>query len=603
MIRYSLTFFVTLVLTATSSWASAKEAIPNRYQPYVSLLQAQKRLHDAEYQSAAHRLQTLESLKAAGHASWLEVRRQKLKANGLQLKTQMYDQFLSHAQTALAETKIEFDEDPAWAEAQIHFTDLNIRMGNELSLSPEQIAGMVEELNQELKEQNEQVLKLAAASGSVYVPTHQHRLNIAQGQLAVTQARIQWLQSLPSEVAPESLRKSASRKNFYAQTTKAHSEISEASKIKSAAVKQCEAHTALVEYMLSTEEQRLGKVRELKAMSMASQEDINLLENKIATLHEMKDEQLTVSQFLKSAKTRQVDVNQNQQSSVTQMRGGFQKFEAEFQLKAATLEKDFLTEVLVKLEQAVQLSAMNQTFSSTNGLAQTLKIGQQNEIKNYQNQIRLAELKAELAECRIEVIELQNQQSSLSEFVVAPSTSTDGLMMALNSMSLMTQFLTVAESPEFLLESMVHRSPIGSLPTQFRDFDINYRPIQLTSSTRSFSPSYRPSRSRTASRRDTGFGTRSHVWTYQYGSGLSPRRNYGSPSLYGFSSSSKGRYASHQTRPSLGGLTSSSRINSFGSFSSRQRNSYGRSFYGGSSSFRFSPGTSPFGGSPFFRSW
>ena len=558
MIRSSLTFVAILVLTGIPGWISAEEIKPNQYRPYVSLLQAQKSLHDAEYQNAAHRLQTLEELRAGGHASWLEVRRQRLSSDSLHLKAQMYDQFLRHAQSVLAESNFEMHEDPAWSEAQVHFTDMHIRMGSELRLKPEQVAEMVAELSQELNRQNEQVSKLASSSGSVYVPAIQHRMNMARGELAVTQARIKWLQGLNSAAPAEGLQNRVSLKN--------RNVSSEATEIQSAAMAQCEAHATLIEHMMLMEGQRLEKVRELKAMSMASQKDVDLLQNKMAILQDMKAGQMAVSKFIKTAKTRHADANQNEQSSVAQTRGGFQKFEAQFQLQTATLEKNFLTEVLSRLEQAAQRSAMNESLSYQSGLSQTLKTGQQNEINNYRNQIRLAELKADLAQRRIAVIELQNQQSSFTEFVIATPASTDDLVMTLNSMALMTQFLTVADSSELLLESMVNRNPIGSLPTQFRDFDINYRPIRLTDSGRSFATSYRPANSRSLS----GLGSRSHVWTYQYGGGLNSRYNYGSTRLYG-SPGSLGRYGSHHFGSRHVGLPNSTRTYPFGTLDSRLR--------------------------------
>ena len=554
MIRSALTFLAILVLTANLDSVAAEQPIPNQYQPYVSLLQAQKSLHDAEYQSAAQRLRSLETLKAGGHASWLEVRRQQLNTDNLLVKAKMYDEYLSRAQSVLADSNIELHEDPAWNAGQIHFTDMHIRIGDELRLDPTQSAEMIEELNQDLIKQNEQVAKLVAATQSVGTSTLQHRLNMARGEAAVTQARIEWLQGLKS-IPAESRRHTVSRISSTSETG--------TSDLQSASVAQCKANTSIIEHMLSMEGDRLGKVRELKAMNMASQQDIDLLENKISQLQAMKEGQLTVSLFLESTETQYVSKNRNDESTVAQLRGSFQKCEAEFQLQAATNEKNFLSEVLNRLELAAQRIAANQSYSSTGGLSQTLRIGQQNEIKNYRNQIRLAELKANLAECRLKVIKFQDEQGSASELVVKQTKSTDKLMLALNSLSL-TNFLTVADSSEFLLESMVHKKPIGSLPTLFRGFDTNYRPIQLTSSSRNFSSSYRPSSRGVSSSLSRSLGNRSHVWTHQHGRGIRSRNKVSSFSIYG---SSLYRNGSRYSRSRLG----STRAYPFGALDSRLR--------------------------------
>ena len=87
MIRSALIFLAVSFLASPIAMAG-EQSIPAQYEPYVALLKAQKQLHNAQYQSAAHRLRTLESLLAEGHASWLEVRRQQLKATNLLAKSE-----------------------------------------------------------------------------------------------------------------------------------------------------------------------------------------------------------------------------------------------------------------------------------------------------------------------------------------------------------------------------------------------------------------------------------------------------------------------------------------------------------------------------------
>ena len=549
MIRSAMIFLAVSVLSSPFAVA-AEQPIPTQYQPYVALLQAQKQLHNAQYHSAAHRLRSLESLMAEGHASWLEVRRQQLAATNLLAKTNTYNEYVDLVQLVLANSDGEIHQDPAWYDGQLFFTDMHIRTGNSIQLEADHTDVLIEQLNVDVAKQNQQIAKLAASASNGHQAI-QHRLNVANCELAVTQARIVWLQGLDS----------TSQENVSHPVSLAGSPAVGKSKLTSAAVAQCTAHTAIIEHLATMEKERLGKVRELKAMAMASQQDIDLLENKISQLKSMEEGQLAISRFLETNETQFVS-QQTSSSTVAKLRGSFQKCEAKFQLQSSTNEQQFLSEILNRLELAAQRSA-TVYLGSTTGLGRTLRIGQQNELKAYRDKIRLAELKSKLAQCRLEVIKLQEEQGFSSEFVVAPVKPVDDLIMAVGSLSL-THFLSVSKSPELLLESMVHRKPVGSLPTLFHDFNINYRPTQLTNSSRSFSSSYRPSRPRSAAS-SLGLGNRSHVWTHQHGSGIRSRNKVSSFSQYGTSLYSGSRYSSSRFGPA------STRTYPFGALDSRLR--------------------------------
>ena len=530
MIRSALIFLAVSFLASPIAMAG-EQSIPAQYEPYVALLKAQKQLHNAQYQSAAHRLRTLESLLAEGHASWLEVRRQQLKATNLLAKANLYNEYVDLARSVLAESDGEMHQDPAWRDGQLLFTDMHIRTGNDFQLKADQTDELIQQLNQELTKQNEQVAKLSASWASSRHQAVQHRLNVANCDLAVTKARIGWLQGLDS----------ASQKNAFHPVSLLDSRrvgnSGSTSELTSAAIAQCAAHTAIIEQLTSMEQDRIGKVRELQAMAMASQQDIDLLENKLSKLKDMKEGQLAISQFLETNKTQFVS-KQTSSSTVAKLRDRFQKCEAKFQLQSSTNEQQFLREVLSRLELAAQQVAANVNYGATTELGRSLRVGQQNEIKNYRAKIRLAELKSQLAQSRLEVLKLQEEQGFSSELVLSPAKPANELIMTLSSLSL-TNFLTVSNSTELFLESIVERKPIGSLPTLFRDFDINYDSIQLTNSTRYFSSSYRPSRYRSGS----SFGNRSHVWTYQHGRGTRSRNKVSSFSLYGTSLYSGSRYS------------------------------------------------------------
>ena len=534
MIRSALIFLAVSVLASPFAMA-AEQPIPAQYRPYVALLQAQKQLHDAQYQSAAHRLRTLESLLAEGHASWLEIRRQRLTATNFLAKTNSYNEYVEHALSVLAESDGDMYQDPAWRDGQLLFTDMHIRTENDFQLEANQTVDLIQQLNKDLAKQHEQVAKLSASSAGSRHQAIQHRLNIANCELAVTQARVGWLQELDS----------ASQENASHPVSLPDSRGAGNKELTSAAIAQCTAHTAIIEHLSVMEQKRLGKVRELQAMAMASQRDVDLLQNKISQLKSMKEGQRAISQFLENNDTQFVS-KQASSSTVAKLRGRFQKCEAKFQLQSSTSEHQYLREVLNRLELAAQQVASNASLTSTTGLGRTLRIGQQNEIKSYRDQIRLAELKSKLAECRLEVIQVQEEQGFTAELVVSPAIPANDLTMALSSLSL-THFLTVPsslelpEAPKLVLESIVDRKPIGSLPTLFHDFNINYRPIQLTNSVRSFSSSYRPSRSRSGAS-SLRLGKRSHVWTYEHGSGIRSRNKVSSFSLYGSSLYSGSRY-------------------------------------------------------------
>ena len=118
-------------------------------------------------------------------------------------------------------------------------------------------------------------------------------------------------------------------------------------------------------------------------------------------------------------------------------------------------------EVLNRLELAAEQVAV----TSTTGLGRTLRTGQQNEIKSYRNQIRLAELKSKLAQCRLEAIKVQEEHGFSSELVVSREKPANDLTMAFSSLSL-THLLTVPNSPKLtavskrVLESIVDLSLI-----------------------------------------------------------------------------------------------------------------------------------------------
>ena len=548
MIRPALIFLAVTVL-ASPFVAAAEQPIPTQYRPYVAVLQAQQQLHHAQYESSAHRLRSLESLKANGHASWLEVRRQQLVVTNLWAKSKTYNEYVDLARSVLAESDGGIYQDPAWQDAQLLFTDMHIRTGNDFQLDADQTDGLIQQLNQDLAKQHEQVAKLTASSTSSH-PTIQHELNVANWELAATQARIGWLQGLES----------ANQENVLHPVSLLESNGVENSQLTSAAIAQCTAHTAIIKHLSTIEQERLGKVRELNAMAMTSQQDIDLLENKIAKLKNMEQEQLAISQFLQTDQTQFIS-KQDSTSTVAKLRGGFQKCEAKFQLQSSTNEQQFLREVLGRLELAAQqLASVNS--ASTTGFSKTLRVAEQNEIKNYRNQIRLAELKSKLAQSRLEVINLQAEQGFASDLVVSPTNPAGDLVMALSSLSL-THSLSAANSTTLLLESMVYRNPIGSLPTLFYGFNTNYYPIQLTSSISSFT-SYRPSRSRSGAS-SLELGNRSHVWTHQYGSQIRTRNRISNASLYGPAAYSGFRYGSYRFG------SASTRLYPFGALDSRFR--------------------------------
>jgi len=558
MIRFALIFLAVTALASPSA-AIAEQPISTQYQPYFALLQAQKQLHNAQYQSAAPRLRTLESLLAGGHASWLEVRRQRLKATNLWEKTNSYNEYVNLARSVLAESDGEMYQDPAWRDGQLLFTDMHIRTGNDFQLEESKTVDLIQQLNQDLANQHEQVAKLATSSAGSRHQAIQHRLNIASCELAATQARIGWLQRLDS----------ASQENASHPVSLPSSSAAGNSGLTSATIAQYNAHTAIVEHLSAMEQERLVKVRELQAMAMASQQDVDSLEHKISQLKHMKEGQRAISQFLEASETQFVS-KQTSPSTVAKLRSRFQKCEAKFQLQSSTNEQQFLREVLNRLELAAQQVAV----TSTTGLGRTLRTGQQNEIKSYRNQIRLAELKSKLAQCRLEAIKVQEEHGFSSELVVSREKPANDLTMAFSSLSL-THLLTVPNSPKLtavskrVLESIVDRKPIGSLPTIFHDSNINSRPTQLTSSARSFSPSYRPNRSRSGTS-SLGLGKRSHVWTYQHGSGIRSRNKVSSFSPYGSSLHSSSRYSGPRTGGSRIG-PASTRAYPFGALDSRLR--------------------------------
>ncbi len=531
MIRSALIFLAVSFLASPIAVAG-EQSIPPQYQPYIALLKAQKQLHNAQYQSAAHRLRTLESLLAEGHASWLEVRRQQLKATNLLAKANSYNEYVDLARSVLAESESEMHQDPAWRDGQLLFTDMHIRTGSDIQLEADQTDELIQQLNQELAKQNEQVAKLSASWSSSRHQAVQHRLNVANCDLAVTKARIGWLQGLDSASQENAFHPVSSLLDSR-RVRNSHS----TSELTSAALAQCAAHTAIIEHLTAMEQDRIGKVRELQAMAMASQQDVDLLENKLLKLQDMKEGQLAISQFLETNKTQFVS-KQTFSSTLAKLRDCFQKCEAKFQLQSSNNEQEFLREVLNRLELAAQQVAANVNYGATTELGRSLRIGQENEIKNYRAKIRLAELKSQLAQSRLEVVKLQEEQGYFSELVLSPKKTADDLFMALSSLSL-TNILTVPNSNGLFLESIVERKPLGSLPTLFHDFDINYDSIQLTNSTRYFSSSYRPSRYRSGS----SFGSRSHVWSYQHGRGTRSRNKVSSFSLYGTSLYSGSRYS------------------------------------------------------------
>ena len=476
MSRSAVALLVLLFSISAFSNAHAGDLDDRGANAYHDLLSAQQALLQSELDKDRTRLGSLEQLRAGGHASWLEVRRQRLKTQTMEVRVGLLKHLAAtvkwNARSKPEESIFDGMTDPL---GKLLFTDLKLKTdsageGIDLGL-----------LQRFLVEREQSMIQTQTN------PT-EAEMNLIAAHRALANSLQNWMQHNHESVGHDA--------------GVGNHQISD--ELLAASVKQCDVHNQLIELALSREQGRLEKVNELFAQNMTSGKDIQILQGRIDQLLRMQQEQTQVMVYLQQQESvSDVDEGSSVARSLAQeVRFQFELHEAHFQQESSRLEQEMLQEVLSRLEVAAA-KAGGPTYS---GIGHSLSIGQQNEINSYRQKIRMMELESQFAHCRIEVLKAQGESGRFLQVSLAdePETSPN-FALGLSSASLINM-LTVPGSARKALPSALFDRSFEPFPFDFRSHKGDFRSVSLTRRTPvSFSRSLTPKFSSRLSKTPSSF--------------------------------------------------------------------------------------------------
>ena len=421
---------------------------------YQDLLSAQQQMLQSELNQHRTRLSSFEELLAGGHASWLEVQRQRLKTQTMEAQVDLLNQLAASVEQARQSRPGESIFDGMLdSRGKLLFTDLQLKTGSS-DLAAESA------LFQQFMAQSQQNVVEA------YKKPVANQMQFAAAHQALAAEFQNWMQDHGEADNGDA-----------AQGT---SQISE--ELLAASRKQCEVHDQMLELTLVRERDRLQKVNELFAENMTSSRDIDILKSRINELLVMQQYQQRVMDYLMQQQpSPAIELESGVERSLTQeIQFQFELHEARFQQTSSNLEAGLLREILSRLEVAAAKTA-NQQGSR---LSNTLAIGQQNEINGYRHKIRMMELKSEFAQCRIDVLKAQGDSGKFFEVVIAdePAQSSGfavGLSAATSPASLIN-VLTVAGHKSAPLPSALLDRTFDPFPFAFQSHRNQFQSASLT---------------------------------------------------------------------------------------------------------------------------
>ena len=473
---------------------------------YRQLLSAQHQVLQSELTQHQTRLNGLEKLLAGGHASWLEVRRQRLKTQTIEVQIDLHKQLAALVEQAQQSSSDESIFDGMLdSPGKLLFTDLQLK-----TESPDH--DIEYSMLQQLMSKTEQEILPATK------PTSAHMELVAAHQALATEFQ-NWMQQHSDTLGSEADHGS--------------NQVSE--ELLAASRKQCQVHDQLIALALTRERERMVKVNELLARNMTNAKDVQILQGRIDQLLLMQQEQKQVMDYLMQQEPSPVaQLAAIDERSLTQeIRFQFEHHEAQFQKASSDLEKEFLKEVLSRLEIAAA-STFNQQNSR---LGNALAIGQQNEMNGYRHRIRMMELESEFAQCRLDVLNAQAKSGTFLAVSLADEPErSPNLVVGFSPVSLVNVLVAPGNKSKALPSALLD-SAFDPFPFQFQSRDDRFLSVSLTRrSPAFFSSSVKPRSSK-----------RSPITFPGYPSRLSSSRYSTSTSRYGSRGSS-----SYRSSPTLG---------------------------------------------------
>ena len=441
-----LCFSFPALLTASELNDSGRSA-------YRELLSAQQHLLQSELNQHRSRLNSFEELLAGGHASWLEVQRQRLKTQTMEVQVELLNQLTASVDQAQQSRPDESIFDGMLdSRGKLLFTDLQLKTG-----SPNHAveSAMLQQFMAQTQQNVAEAYKKPVANQMEFAAAHQALATEFQN----------WMQD-HSETASSGS----------AQGT---SQISR--ELLAASRKQCEVNDQMIELMLVRERDRLQKVNELFAENMTSSKDIEILYGRINELLTLQQSQKRVMEYLMQQQPSPVteQASSIERSLTQEIQFQFEIHEARFQLASSNLEAGLLREILSRLEVAAAKTANQQNSRLGNSLA----IGQQNEINSYRHKIQMMELKSEFAQCRIDVLKAQGDSGKFFEVSLADepehSSGLAGLSAAASPASLIN-VLTVAGHTSVPLPSALLDRTFDPFPFAFQSHRNQFQSVSLT---------------------------------------------------------------------------------------------------------------------------
>lgn len=474
---------------------------------YDELLTAQQHFLQSELTQHQTRLNSLEQLLAGGHASWLEVRRQRLKTQTMEVQVDWLNQLsaaVSQAQQSRPDESI--FQGMHDLPGKLLFTDLQLKTrSSKYADESEMLQQFMTKMEQKIVEAHNQPI----AVQTEFVSAHQALATEFQN----------WMQQHSDTLGSEADHGS--------------NQISE--ELLAASRKQCQVHDQLIVLALTRERERMVKVNELLARNMTNAKDVQILQGRIDQLLLMQQEQKQVMDYLMQQEPSPVaQLAAIDERSLTQeIRFQFEHHEAQFQKASSDLEKEFLKEVLSRLEIAAA-STFNQQNSR---LGNALAIGQQNEMNGYRHRIRMMELESEFAQCRLDVLNAQAKSGTFLAVSLADEPErSPNLVVGFSPVSLVNVLVAPGNKSKALPSALLD-SAFDPFPFQFQSRDDRFLSVSLTRrSPAFFSSSVKPRSSR-----------RSPITSPGYPSRLSSSRYSTSTSRYGSRGSS-----SYRSSPTLG---------------------------------------------------
>ena len=518
---------------------------PNQVaEVYLTVLRAERELVATQLKQESERLDALKGLRKRGHASWLEVRKQRLKTDQIAASQNAYDDFLIEIESRLLTlTPVHCMSDSGLE--RLAFTELFIESpGEKLQVKLNDLAETRRQYQEAISQKVTLIEKLKRQTQSLaeddpWKRGFQNRLAVAEQELEVVKANLRLTELF--DCYPTESSQSYTASGNWERKSKSCPLTSVPELVKQSLQRHCQLHGELLSEILEVERERLEKLKFLKAKGMVTQRDFKSILNRVSELNSAIQSQFSIAATLNSL-FETTESERNTQTNVDladltkdgnlktwqDVTNRFSAYEARAQFRTAQLEKEMLNQVLERLEEAwTRASSLD---PGRPGFSNSLRIGQQEEIGNYRRKIRLADLQSQLAFARLQALLSQNSQNCYSvSLPLKNQTEITNWIYALSPYHLMSINLDSginAAKSAWKLNRHLEYGLWSNYPTRFQNLDSSYRPLKLNDFSRPIRLSYRSPLSRRSDRTSTYLTNRTA--NYLRSNSHSNRRDYGS---------------------------------------------------------------------------